>query len=159
MLLGNHPLITKASRLIHSIKCVGTSTTFIWIPSHVGIVGNELADRLASRGHHTSNNPPTPNILTPSELRNTMSNDWNLRVLQFIYNHPKLADFPHLDFSPWLFHRNRQICTALHLLRNGHNRLKAQTACFQTSREDDPDSERDPWCRFGCGALENVPKF
>lgn len=41
------PLVASTLELIHKIMHEGKEVTVIWVPSHVGIDGNEAADRLA----------------------------------------------------------------------------------------------------------------
>ena len=43
-------LITEIYHLIHSIISSGIGVTFCWVPSHCGIIGNEICDRLAKTG-------------------------------------------------------------------------------------------------------------
>ena len=39
-----NPIILKLKQKIHTILTKGIAISFIWVPSHVGIAGNELAD-------------------------------------------------------------------------------------------------------------------
>ncbi|GFX58155.1 uncharacterized protein TNCV_4049131 [Trichonephila clavipes] len=62
------------------------SSSVQWIPSYVGVYGNEEADELAGRGCDLSN--PSPTVLSPSEIislqrtkrnltwRNPPAHDW-----------------------------------------------------------------------------------
>jgi ribonuclease HI len=43
-------IIAKTARL----AAIGVSITIRWVPSHIGIEGNERADKLAKRGRETS---------------------------------------------------------------------------------------------------------
>jgi kelch-like protein 2/3 len=43
----NHPLISKVFTVLENLTHLGFSIKFCWIPSHVGIQGNELVDRAA----------------------------------------------------------------------------------------------------------------
>jgi ribonuclease HI len=43
-------LLFEIKFLIHEIKTKGTEVSFCWVPSHCGIKGNEMADKLAKRG-------------------------------------------------------------------------------------------------------------
>ena len=43
----NNPIILKLKLRIHTILSKGKNISFLWIPSHVGIEGNEMADELA----------------------------------------------------------------------------------------------------------------
>ena len=43
------PRIVKLKSLVHSLTSTGKSVVFTWIPSHVGIDGNDMADELAKQ--------------------------------------------------------------------------------------------------------------
>ena len=60
---------------IHKLKKKGFMTTLCWIPSHIGIKGNELADRTARESINLIN---TIEIL-PME-------DWVLQTKERIFN-------------------------------------------------------------------------
>ncbi|XP_045029832.1 uncharacterized protein LOC123472429 [Daphnia magna] len=45
---NHHPVLIKIWNMILGLKGSGTITYITWIPSHVGILGNEMADTLAS---------------------------------------------------------------------------------------------------------------
>ena len=46
---NDNPLIQDILKRLNSLKLAGKSIRFCWIPSHVGITGNELADAAARR--------------------------------------------------------------------------------------------------------------
>lgn len=50
------PIVHAIIRAGEALRSAGTKTTLYWIPSHVGIEGNEIADKLASR-ESLSNEP------------------------------------------------------------------------------------------------------
>ena len=43
------PRIIKLKNLVHSLTLTGKHVVFAWIPSHVGLDGNEMADELAKQ--------------------------------------------------------------------------------------------------------------
>ena len=55
-----HPVVHAIIHTAEALRSAGTKTALYWIPSHVGIDGNEVADRLASR--ESSSNEPSNKI-------------------------------------------------------------------------------------------------
>jgi ribonuclease HI len=51
----SHPLIIKTLALFDKLSLMGFSIEFCWIPSHVGIAGNERADKAAKCATNTLN--------------------------------------------------------------------------------------------------------
>ena len=45
MLISDYPLLTKISDMLHKIKIDKKEVVFMWVPGHVGIRGNEAAER------------------------------------------------------------------------------------------------------------------
>ena len=132
----------------------GSKVSIIWIPSHVGIEGNEMADQLANSVHGAASRVP-PTLRTANELSRPLKLAW-LKQRQDQLQLPNSTQSLSRAFRLWFFHRHRRVSIVLHRLRNGHNRLKCHTSRFQTFREDIDGSFRDRFCRFGCPALENA---
>ena len=132
----------------------GSKVSIIWIPSHVGIESNEMADQLANSVHGAANRVP-PTLRTANEL----SRPLKLALLKKLQDQLQLPNSPQSlsrAFRPWCFHRHKRVSIVLHRLRIGHNRLKNHTSRFQTFRDDIDGSFRDRFCRFGCPAIENA---
>ena len=54
-------LVSKSLKLIRELRARQVDITFVWVPSHVGIGGNEAADREAkkslTKGGHSDLHP------------------------------------------------------------------------------------------------------
>ena len=76
---SQHPLIQRVYRVLHTIQVAGKEVAFIWVPSHIGIDGNELADRAAREAIGDPNSILVPNTL-PADfkcfVRNQIINSW-----------------------------------------------------------------------------------
>ena len=47
---SDHPLVLNILEWLFLLSCKGKRVHFCWVPSHVGILGNEYADELAKEG-------------------------------------------------------------------------------------------------------------
>lgn len=138
-----------ANQTIRCLRNSGTKVSLIWIPSHVGIVGNERADALAGSAAENPTSIPLHNSLSLGELYSSFKEDWQQKWLSGLKSCPKSTvqcrSSPGL--IPWHFYKSRPISIVLHRLRSGHNRLgHFQNRC---------NEEYDPECRFGCLAIED----
>ncbi|GFW68760.1 RNase H domain-containing protein [Trichonephila clavipes] len=88
-----------------------------WIPSHVGVPGNEAADELASRGFDLPN--PSFTVLTHTEIHSFQRNKMNLTWRNSPAYHWYAAKSPGLSIQ---CRSSRAHQTALARLRSGHLR-------------------------------------
>ena len=136
----NHPMLLDFFKL-HSMLCSDDyDITFVWIPSHVGIRGNEIVDSLARQAvveERSDSSVPFSDLkpLVTNYIKKEWQKEWDLQSDNKLYKiRPKLQE--HL---PGYFGSRREevVLTRLHV---GHCRL---THSFYFTQEE------RPWC-FAC---------
>lgn len=125
VLYPKHPILTKIQDYLiefHNNICV----KFCWVPSHMGILGNDNADKLANRGRQLLFKDiidvpmNTTNLKKP--LLSTLRQTWNTEWVALTNN--KLRHIKPNTFPSFLPHNiNRKMSVILTRLRIGHTRL------------------------------------
>ena len=122
-----HPLIQKAQEWLFRISGRHKLVHFCWIPSHVGIQGNEIADREAKEAIHSElciiKKVPPSDMKKP--IRSYVLKKWEERWLSpLLLNNKKYRNLRE-SISPWpsSFNSNRRTEIVLTRLRIGHSRL------------------------------------
>ncbi|KAI5717604.1 hypothetical protein M8J77_008455 [Diaphorina citri] len=139
-------LITNIQTLIQEIKQSGKQVTFVWCPSHCGILGNEAADQ-AAKTSLTTPDLPTYQYLLPSDLiqnlKQTTLKEWRESFRQVSTKLSEIKLVP----ATWQtsFQKSRLNETMLMRLRTGHSRLSHQHLLKR---------EQPPTC--GCGELLTI---
>ena len=64
----DHPLLMQIQELLHKINADQKELVFMWVPGHVGIRGNEVADRAAKKALDKKKNP-TAELMPFSDLK------------------------------------------------------------------------------------------
>jgi ribonuclease HI len=147
---GNNESLHGVRETMASLKASGTLTTILWIPSHVGIRGNEEADRLATRECSSPTGTRIKINLSPSEKISIVKTDWKEKVLLNLKNchKPCIQSRKTTGLVRWLYHKERCVTVCLKRLRSGHNYLNAFSNRI--------DQGADPSCRKGCEEIENA---
>ena len=116
-----HPILQGILILLTSLERAGKSVVFCWIPSHVGIGGNERADGAAKRAtqNRRIRSVPVPArdffAAFASHIRERWQRDWESSVAS------KLKDIkPRLGHWSSSFRRSRREEVTLCRLRIGH---------------------------------------
>lgn len=145
----SHPLLADIHDLHTELTLDGKTIVFMWVPSHVGIKGNELVDAAAKAAlsHEVQTNPPA--YISYRDLyRNTSTychtlwqESWSCQIENKLFKFmPNLKEpLPSVAFP-------RKEQTALTRLHIGHTYL---THSFILRKED------PPWC-YGCDKVLTI---
>lgn len=116
------PYITEVYSLLHEIKSSNKTVVFIWIPSHIGIEGNDKADALAKIATTQTPNAEYPmrTIDLKNSIKKFMQNKWETQWRQVTSKFRSIK----ISADAWE-HENvsRRDQVVLTRLRIGHSRL------------------------------------
>ena len=122
--------------------------SFVWIPSHVGIMHNETVDSLAQTENKTPSNF-IQNVLSYSEKTNIAKKQFQkikMSTIESQFPFPKILPY-HPTPKNWFSHNTNRVATvALHRIRSGHNRLNSHQSKYKPVL---------PFCRRGCNEKED----
>ena len=147
---SKNPLICDTINKIYNLLDSGKVIEFCWIPSHVGISGNEAADT-AARGALTNREPDCHNVPYTDKypqvklyVNNCWQQYWNLQNQQKLYEIMPVIG----EFNVSCLTRREQV--VIHRIRIGHTRL---THSFRMEGRRDA-----PLCEF-CNGEFTVKHF
>ena len=135
---------------IIACKSAGIRIRLAWIPSHVGIPGNEAVDKLANTGRTSPTNGSIICRPTTSDLLAKFKDTWNKKITDAILTYspyPSISAKSKLGPLPWHLHPTRKFTRILHKLRSEHNRLNGHLSKFELTLTPD--------CALGCHSKEN----
>ena len=142
-----HPLVRKVQELFHAVRTTGKVIDLCWIPSHMGIEGNEEADGAAKTALilpiERKQLPYRDYVRSAKKYhRELWQDEWDqlgpvkLRIIK-----------PRLRYWTSSFHKSRHKEVILARLRIGHTRL---THCHLMKKEPAPVCQR---CRVTVSVL------
>lgn len=121
-----HPYIFNIRSLLYDLKQQNKSIHFLWVPSHMGIDGNEYADKVASS--HTYNENQSDVLaedLRGMDRSNALSS-WQRRWCDSEFGRHLYAIAPNINKMSWFKNSNfpRQKITMVNRLKFNHTRCK-----------------------------------
>lgn len=127
----DHPLAIAVLDLHRRLLHRGFNILFCWVPSHVGIAGNEIVDKAAKNSHNVLNHPIPYSDLKwaiKQSIFNSWNEDWNNMIDNKLHMiKPTICAWNNLS--------HRKLDVILTRLRIGHTRL---THCYLLTRETAP---------------------
>ncbi|XP_055862095.1 uncharacterized protein LOC129922043 [Biomphalaria glabrata] len=129
------PLVHKSLKLLDLITADRRDVTFIWVPSHVGIEGNEAADREAKRAlNHAVSGTQIPYSDLRQSIASATYREWQNRWEA--ETHSKLRQIvADVRWRPTSKGLTRRGSTTMSRLRIGHTYI---THSFVLKREEPP---------------------
>jgi ribonuclease HI len=129
-------LVREISELIAILHDQGVTVSFCWIPSHVGIEGNELADKAAKRAanHGAVYSPEVPESDIKASIKHKVKLKWEQEWHNIADNKKLRLIQPTLKRSVATLGRKDAI--KLTRLRIGHSRF---THKFRLNGDDKPE--------------------
>ena len=126
-----HPLVLKIIELLHSLEKRGYIIHLCWIPGHVGIKGNELADIAAKCANRIYDLPVPFSDMKKLIIQITVSkwqDMWNMQANNKLHRIKP-------DIGLWVYNRSRRLDVILTRLRIGHSYM---THAHLLNGEDNP---------------------
>ena len=119
-----HPIVQKIQEWLWRLSSKFKKINFCWVPAHVGIPGNELADKEAKEAilRNDINFYHVPVSDMKGVIRSYVKKKWQTRwSSHLLANNKKYKKIRQsVDHWPSSFHLNRKIEVVLSCLRIGH---------------------------------------
>lgn len=131
------PMIKQINATLHYLESTGKSISFIWVPSHIGITGNESADKAAKEAlNHLPENIPIRADDLKTYLKQKILTQWQEYWSQ---NQSKLNRVKNTT-KPWTppEYLQRREQAILSRLRIGHTRY---TSSYMLCGENQPNCD------------------
>jgi RNase H len=123
-----HELVNQCKETFWQLNEIGYEISIAWIPSHVGIGGNERVDRLAKSaaiGDSFLQEPSrSSDFLSLAKFR--MLAEWQEKWNQSDMGRFSYSIFPNISRKPWFlrFNAERHVITKINRMISNHNCLQ-----------------------------------
>ena len=132
----DHPLLIQIQELLHKINANKKETVFMWVPGHIGIRGNETADRAAKEALNTE---PMAGLIPFSSLKPLTSKYvcevWQGNGIKLVWYQISFMKFYQGFQANFYLFVTRKENTVLNRLHIGHSYL---THSFILGKEETP---------------------
>jgi len=131
----SHPIVLQCKQTYHTLKVSGHDVALAWVPAHVGILGNEIADEMAKTAslHGViSNQPPLPDDYKPIS-KHSMKQQWKTKWNCCDTGRFAHSIFPHITTKPWFheFPEERKVINTISRIITGHCSVKSHLNRFK----------------------------
>ena len=140
---SHHHLTFSIHHLLFQLTTSGRTIHLQWVPSHVGVVGNTVADKAAAQAHShpTTVDLPTDQTDLLTDLMTACRRHWDTTLTDAL-QYTRLGDIRQDTRRHWWTHSPcRALDTAITRLRIGHTRLNSHL-----HRLGMTDTPHCPWC-------------
>ena len=126
---SRHPIIKQIQEWLHRLRSKFKFVQFCWVPAHVGIPGNEIADReakLAINNNISFHSIPYTDMIPVirSFIKKKWQDRWNSDSLVNNRKYRKIRKT--VNHWPSCYHKNRKTEVIISRLRIGHTRFTHQ---------------------------------
>ena len=139
---ARHRLILEIIEINVQLCKRGITTRLCWVPGHVGIIGNELADRKAKQA--TMLEQISKQELPPSDIQSVIKEkiykqwkeEWRRKTIQKV----KAKEvFEHIQMKPLDLKLKRRDAKVITRLQIGHTRLTNQYMLIRVNPDDEEE--------------------
>jgi ribonuclease HI len=126
--LKTHPLVLKSREALWWLENNGYTVTLTWAPAHVGVTGNERADRLAKDAIGSGNDPIFPpfNCDSIPIVKSNLLHSWQSRWNQSEKGRYTYSVIPKVCLEPWFkkFAADRHTICLINRMMSNHTCTK-----------------------------------
>jgi ribonuclease HI len=131
---NTHPCILQCKQIYYDLQNSGHDITLSWVPAHVGILGNEIADEMAKNAclsENQSNDPPFPNDFKKL-AKQQMKQNWKFKWENSDKGRYAHSIFPTVSTKPWFLEiaEERGFVTTFSRIITGHTSTKSHLNRF-----------------------------